>query len=599
MTDYNNSPPPSGNFFFDGSVWRPVSAVDPMPVNASVSVSASIDGFTPNGAVSTPLAVTASSGNVALPSGTTVVVTNSGGTLAFVKLGGSGVVATTSDIVVPSGGSVGLTVGANTFLAGVTATGTTTLNLAGGAGLFTGTGGTGSGGGIASTVTLAAGVAAVGTVAVSGTVPVSGTVAVAGVIGGTVTLAAGVANVGTIAVSNFPATQAVSGTVGISAGSATIGALVANQSVNLAQVAGATVATGHGLAAGAVRVELPTDGTGIVGLAAGTANIGTVAVAGGLSSIVTLAAGAAQVGTVAVSGTPAISGTVTANLGTLNGAATAANQTAVTGSATGGTAATSSELVGGVFNTSLPTLTNGQQGAIQLDASGRQIIGTSTANIGTVAVTGTSAVSGTVALAAGAAAVGTVAVSNFPGTQTIGGTVTLAAGAATIGALTANQSVNLNQVGGATVVQGHGVAANAIRVELPTDGTGVVFATPNAGTTGGATPATLVTAASNNQTTVKGSAGVLYGVQGVSVANAAAMWIKFFDATSITPGTTAATYQIGIPAAGTSQGAGAIWYVPIGIQHTTGIIAMVTGGIALADNTSAVANAAAITFLYK
>lgn len=41
------------------------------------------------------------------------------------------------------------------------------------------------------------------------------------------------------------------------------------QDVNLAQVAGVATATGHGLAAGAVRVELPTDGTGVVGLNAG------------------------------------------------------------------------------------------------------------------------------------------------------------------------------------------------------------------------------------------------------------------------------------------------------------------------------------------
>ena len=36
------------------------------------------------------------------------------------------------------------------------------------------------------------------------------------------------------------------------------------QDVNITKVAGATVATGHGTAAGALRVELPTDGTGQV-----------------------------------------------------------------------------------------------------------------------------------------------------------------------------------------------------------------------------------------------------------------------------------------------------------------------------------------------
>lgn len=44
------------------------------------------------------------------------------------------------------------------------------------------------------------------------------------------------------------------------------------------------------------------------------------------------------------------------------------------GSATGGTAGTKSLLAGGVFNTALPTLTNGQQAGLQLDASGRLII---------------------------------------------------------------------------------------------------------------------------------------------------------------------------------------------------------------------------------
>lgn len=44
------------------------------------------------------------------------------------------------------------------------------------------------------------------------------------------------------------------------------------------------------------------------------------------------------------------------------------------GPVTAGTAATVSSLIGGQFNTSLPTLTNTQQSAIQLDSSGRLII---------------------------------------------------------------------------------------------------------------------------------------------------------------------------------------------------------------------------------
>jgi hypothetical protein len=44
------------------------------------------------------------------------------------------------------------------------------------------------------------------------------------------------------------------------------------------------------------------------------------------------------------------------------------------GSASGGTAASFSSLAGGLYNTAFPTLTNGQQSAIQLDSSGRLII---------------------------------------------------------------------------------------------------------------------------------------------------------------------------------------------------------------------------------
>ena len=66
------------------------------------------------------------------------------------------------------------------------------------------------------------------------------------------------------------------------------------------------------------------------------------------------------------------------------GAATSALQTATQGTVAAGTAATASTMVGGIFNTTLPTLTTGQQAAIQLDSSGRQILGTSSATIGTV-----------------------------------------------------------------------------------------------------------------------------------------------------------------------------------------------------------------------
>lgn len=56
------------------------------------------------------------------------------------------------------------------------------------------------------------------------------------------------------------------------------GTPTSTEDVNLKQVAGATVQQGHGVAASAIRVELPTDGTGVVGLNAGSAVIGKVGV---------------------------------------------------------------------------------------------------------------------------------------------------------------------------------------------------------------------------------------------------------------------------------------------------------------------------------
>jgi hypothetical protein len=46
-----------------------------------------------------------------------------------------------------------------------------------------------------------------------------------------------------------------------------------------------------------------------------------------------------------------------------------------------GTAALVSSLIGGIFNTALPTLTNTQQSAIQLDSSGRLLISSTTKGI--------------------------------------------------------------------------------------------------------------------------------------------------------------------------------------------------------------------------
>ena len=110
--------------------------------------SATLSGFTPASVYSTPLSVTSTTSNIALPAGAVVAVYNPGATNAYVKLGPSNaVVATTADDVIPPGGGCGFTVGSNTFLAAITSATNTTLNISGGSGLLSGCWGGGSSGG--------------------------------------------------------------------------------------------------------------------------------------------------------------------------------------------------------------------------------------------------------------------------------------------------------------------------------------------------------------------------------------------------------------------------------------------------------------------
>src|SRR6185503_18659846 len=89
-----------------------------LPISGTISTT--VSGFAPNGSVAN-LSVTSASGDVALPTGTTVVVTNKGSTTAYVSLSVGAGSAATTDIPVLAGAAVGLTVGSNTFLNAITA----------------------------------------------------------------------------------------------------------------------------------------------------------------------------------------------------------------------------------------------------------------------------------------------------------------------------------------------------------------------------------------------------------------------------------------------------------------------------------------------
>jgi hypothetical protein len=107
--------------------------------------SATLSGFQPTPAYA-QLSVTSSASNrVSLPGGTTIVVYNTASNDAYVTLGDSSVVATTLGDVVKAGGWMAFAVGSTSFLAGVTSSGITTLNISGGSGLPTGSAGANTG----------------------------------------------------------------------------------------------------------------------------------------------------------------------------------------------------------------------------------------------------------------------------------------------------------------------------------------------------------------------------------------------------------------------------------------------------------------------
>ena len=136
----------------------------------------------------------------------------------------------------------------------------------------------------------------------------------------------------------------VSGTVALGGGSASIGTLGANSGVDIGDVTINNTSIAVTDNAGSLTVDAPVGTPVFVRLSDGTNPISTLPISG------------------------------TVDLGTLNGAATAANQTSVIGSKAPGTAAASALLAGGVYNSAGVTLTNGQQAALQMNASGEVLV---------------------------------------------------------------------------------------------------------------------------------------------------------------------------------------------------------------------------------
>jgi len=265
-----------------------------VPVPVTGSFSASLSGWTPGGAFATPLSVSTASARVALPTGTVVVVYNTGSSAAYVQLGGSTVTASTSADVIGAGGWSAFTVGSNTYLAAVTASGTTSLNISGGSGLATGAlAGSGGGG---SVPTGSAGS------------PNSAVLSVQGVSGGTVLPV--VIGAGSNIIGSVNAAQAGSWNIGNITGTVALptGAATAANQTNVQSTPGTSQATAVTIQGNASGIAVPVSGT-LAATQSGTWNIGSI------STLPSLPAGANAIGSVSVSnfpGTQTVTGTVAA-----------------------------------------------------------------------------------------------------------------------------------------------------------------------------------------------------------------------------------------------------------------------------------------------
>lgn len=187
------------------------------------------------------------------------------------------------------------------------------------------------------------------------------------------------------------------------------------------------------------------------------------------------------------------------------------------------------------------------------------------------------------------------------------------------GSLTANQggawTVTANQGGTWTVQPGNTANTTAWLVTAQQNGSWTVTAnqggtwtvqpgnTANttpwlmqdvAGTSGGSTPFHALSAASTNTTSVKASAGQVYGVC-LSNTTASEVYFKLFDkASAPVIGTDAVKQTIGVPANAT-----VIRAFPKGLAFANGIAFAATGGVADNDTTNLTANALVMDMDYR
>lgn len=158
-----------------------------------------------------------------------------------------------------------------------------------------------------------------------------------------------------------------------------------------------------------------------------------------------------------------------------------------------------------------------------------------------------------------------------------------------------NGNLKVNVVNGVTAGTAGSASAAVLSVQ------GIASMTPiqtvsGLATSGGASYSNAIAPATPAITTVKSSAGNIYGIVAFNLLTTP-VYLKIFDAASPTLGSTASSFQYMIP--GNAGGAG--FSIQIAGQRScaNAIKYAVTGGIATTDNTSITANSVLIDIAYN
>lgn len=336
---------------------------------------------------------------------------------------------------------------------------------------------------------------------------------------------------------------------------------------------------------------VPTAGTGTVGTidnVTGTAGTPSTAVL----TVQGVASGTPQPisGSVTVTSAPSTAVTNTGTFAVQASQATASNLNATvapSAAATWGVGSTTQNSASvangtmalGQFNTTPTTITSGNMSPVQLDSAGNLLVnvkagggsgGTSSTFGSAFPSTGTA-----LGLTNGTNMVGWSATTNY-------GTAPSAIAVPAVNAFITNANAN----GQTTMSASAPVTIASNQSAVPT--------TTATATTGGASTSKLIAANTTNATSLKASAGTLYGIQAFN--NSATIgYLKLYNkASSPTVGTDTPVKVIMIPA---SSGA-AIPFPEQGVAFGTGIAYAVTGGIADTDTTAVAASAFIINIDY-